>query len=357
MTKTTERRVLVNKLRTGMVVARVCVLVLGLGGGTAFAQQKEIVWSTDEKPLHDQIHGLRALPDDQRAQVTKDLALKIRQLPITDNKLKLAGGLAGLSTEGDFGHDTLQEVATTLALTLKERPLPWPKPKIESANPAGSTTGTASSADKSVRATQAESTAAGEGARATQAESTAAGEGANAAREPAMPYLELASLVRYEHVEASLDDEQYRAAMARLEADDRKREHAEFSLKDLKGKTWTFSELRGKVVLVNFWATWCPPCRKEMPDLEALYQQFAPQGLVILGISDEKAAKVKPFIRERKVTFPVLLDPGRKVNGVFVVEGIPKSFVYDRDGKLVAQSIDMRTRGQFLEMLGKAGMK
>jgi len=312
------------------IVAVTSLLVLG--ASPAFAQQKEVVWSAEEQPLHDQLHGLRGLPDDVRARTTKDLALKIRQLPAAENKLRLAVGLAGLSTEGDFGHDTLQEVATTLALTLKERPLPWPEPSgAKSAN------------------SQASSTAAGGTA-------TSPAEGAGTTREPAMPYVELASLVRYEHIEASLDDEQYRAAMARLEADDRKREHAEFSLKDLNGKTWTFSELRGKVVLVNFWATWCPPCRKEMPDLEALYEQFAPQGLVILGISDEEAAKVEPFIRERKVTFPVLLDPGRKVNEMFVVDGIPKSFVYDRDGKLGAQSIDMRTRGQFLEMLAKAGI-
>jgi peroxiredoxin len=94
-----------------------------------------------------------------------------------------------------------------------------------------------------------------------------------------------------------------------------------------------------------------------MPDLETLYGRFGSKGLVVLGISDEEAAKVEPFIRERKVSFPVLLDPGRKVNEMFVVEGIPKSFVYDREGKLVAQSIDMRTQKQFLEMLGKAGLE
>ncbi len=252
-----------------------------------------------------------------RAGTTKDLALKIRKLPPTANKLRLAMGLAGLSTEGDFGRDTLQEVATTLADTLRERPVPWAEP-----------------------------------------DSTPGGNAA-AARAPAYPYIELAMLVRYEHVEAAIDtnNEQYRAAMARLEADDRKREHPEFALTDLSGKTWTFSELRGKVVLVNFWATWCPPCRKEMPDLEALYQRFGSKGLVVLGISDEETAKIEPFIRERKVSFPVLLDPGRKVNEMFVVEGIPKSFVYDRDGNLVAQSIDMRTQRQFLEMLRKAGLE
>ena len=86
---------------------------------------------------------------------------------------------------------------------------------------------------------------------------------------------------------------------------------------DLQGKAWHLQELRGKVVLVNFWATWCPPCRKEMPDLDALYNKFKDQGFVVLAISDEEAAKVSPFIAEQKISYPVLLDPGRKVNDRF----------------------------------------
>lgn len=300
-----------------VVVAAVLAVVVGCLQ-SATAQQKEIVWSADEKPIADQIHGLRGLADDVRVGATKDLALKIRKLTPTENKLRLAVGLAGLSTEGDFGHDTLQEVATTLAETLRERPVPWAQPEK-------------SEASKS--------------------------DGTDATRAPAYPYVELATLVRYEHVVASLEDEQYLAAMKRLEADDLKRQHPEFTLTDLTGKTWKFSDLRGKVVLVNFWATWCPPCRKEMPDLDTLYQRFAAKGFVVLGISDEEKKKVEPFIRERKVSFPILLDAGRQVNDLFVVEGIPKSFVYDRDGKLVAQSIDMRTQKQFLEMLAKAGLE
>ena len=251
----------------------------------------------------DKIKTLRKLPTDERARTTKDLALQIRQLPSGANKLRLAFSLAGLSTEGDFGHDTLQQVATTLATALHERPLP-----------------------------------------PTQ-------------RGPAAPYIELAELVRYEHVQITLDDPEYTRAFGRLDADDDRHQHAEFALTDLQGKTWDLQELRGKVVLVNFWATWCPPCRSEMPDLDALYRQFKDQGFVVLAISDEDVDKVQPYIDQSHYSYPILLDPGRKVHEAFNIEGLPKSFVYDREGKLVAQSIDMRTRGQFLEMLSRAGLK
>ena len=267
------------------------------------AQEEKIVWSDREKPIAEQIRGLRGLPDNVRAGATKNLALEIRQLPATPNKLQLANSLAMLSTEGDFGHEMLQEVATTLAAALREQPLPAEK------------------------------------------------------GQPPRPYVELAELVRYEHVQAALDDSQFAAAVSKLEADNERRQRADFTLTELGGKTWTLKEQRGKVVVLNFWATWCPPCRKEMPDLEALNQQFKEQGLVILAISDEDAGKVRPFIAQQKVTYPILLDPGRKVNELFQIEGIPKTFVYDRNGKLVAQSIDMRTRRQFLEMLAQAGLK
>jgi len=291
-----------------LIIATVAVVALLLSFPPHLrAQTNKPIFNAQEKPIARQIAGLRALPDDVRAHTTEQLALKIRRLPVTPNKLMLAVNLANLSTEGDFGHDTLQEVATTLAVALRERPVP-------------SGTGTKPG-------------------------------------EPAAPYVELASLVRYEHVQASLNDPQFAAAMAKLEADDARRQQLDFTLTDLAGKTWTLKELRGRVVLVNFWATWCPPCRKEMPDLQALYMRFKDQGFVILAISDEDADKVTPFLADRGITYPVMLDPGRKVNDLFEVVGIPKSFVYDRTGKLVAQSIDMRTQNQFLQMLSRAGLQ
>ncbi len=154
-----------------------------------------------------------------------------------------------------------------------------------------------------------------------------------------------------------LPDARYAAAMAKLEEIDALRAKAAFTLADLTGKQWTLQNLKGKVVLVNFWATWCPPCRKEMPDLERIYQRLSPKGLVVLAISDEEEAKVRPFIAEHHYSYPVLLDPGRKVNETMRVEGIPKTFVYGRDGKLVAQAMDMRTERQFVEMLREAGLE
>jgi peroxiredoxin len=270
---------------------------------SSFAETKQkVVWSDQEKPLVEQLRGLRSVADDKRGDVTKDLAFKIRQLPPTANKLRLASGLANLSTEGDFGHDTLQEVATTLAEALRQQPQPDQEGK------------------------------------------------------PASPYVTLAQLVRYEHVQAALDAAPLAEAMTNLEAADRARQQANFTLNDMDGHAWTLKDLRGKVLLVNFWATWCPPCRKEMPDLESLYKQFKDQGLVILAISDEEAIKVKPFIAERHVTYPVLLDLDRQAHKDFQIEGIPKSFVYDREGKLVSQAIDMRTHSQFMKMLEQAGL-
>jgi peroxiredoxin len=248
--------------------------------------------------IGERIRGLRQLPDDARAQVTRDLALEIRRLPAADEKVNLATHLASLATEGDFGAVTLQEVATTLAAALEERP-------------AKSST----------------------------------------------PYTILAQLARYEHVRVTLRAPLYEAALAELEAADQRRRSADFTLPDLEGRSWTLSALRGKVVLVNFWATWCPPCRKEMPDLEALYNEFKDRGLVVLAISDDDPVKVRSFIAEHGFTYPVLLDSKHEVNQRFEMEGIPKTFIYDRAGRLIAQAIDMRTRKQFLDLLAEAGLK
>jgi thiol-disulfide isomerase/thioredoxin len=251
-----------------------------------------------------QLQSLRSLPDADRGKQTGAVAMQIRALPAGDRKVALALGLSHLATEGDPGRDNLQAVTTTLATAVNETPVPANK---KTGGPAGA-------------------------------------------------YMELAELVRYEGMTAEVADPQFKQAADLLAAQDAAIEKLDFTLKDLKGKKWTLSELRGKIVLVNFWATWCPPCRKEMPDLDAIYQHFKSQGLVILSLSDEDAMKVASYIGSTGYHPPVLLDSGGKVAKQFHVDGIPKSFVFDRDGKLVAQSIDMRTQHQFLMMLAAAGL-
>lgn len=257
----------------------------------------------EHKAIMERIEHLRDTPDAERGEVTRKLAIQIRSIEDIGARLSLAAGLASLATEGDFGQKTLQEVATTLAQALDANPPRTPNGK------------------------------------------------------PAMEYVTLAQLARYENVTVTLKHPQYSFALAELKSQDRARAAADFTLNDLSGAAWNLKSLKGKVVVVNFWATWCPPCRKEIPDLEALYQKFKDRDLVVLGISDEKRDVVFDYVSKHPMTYPILLDPGRKTNTAFFVAGIPRTFIFDRTGKIAAQAIDMRTERQFLALLEKAGLK
>ncbi len=111
-----------------------------------------------------------------------------------------------------------------------------------------------------------------------------------------------------------------------------------FSLPDLEGNPVRLADLRGKYVLLNFWATWCPPCVREMPTMERLAQQMADAPFTVLAVSldDEGAAKVRPFIERLGVTFPIALDPESKVSGVYGARDLPATFVIDPQGRVVA---------------------
>ncbi|MFQ5882590.1 MAG: peroxiredoxin family protein [Candidatus Methylomirabilales bacterium] len=130
----------------------------------------------------------------------------------------------------------------------------------------------------------------------------------------------------------------------------------EFTLPNLKGKTVRLSDFRGKkAVFINFWATWCAPCRLEMPTMEKAYQTYKGQGLEILAVSIDAGPKsvVKNFMQELKLAFPTLLDPDMKVLGQFRIFGIPASFLLDKEGVIRFRELGYRdwTDGESTKIL------
>jgi thiol-disulfide isomerase/thioredoxin len=116
----------------------------------------------------------------------------------------------------------------------------------------------------------------------------------------------------------------------------------DFTLETLGGKTVSLSSLKGSVVLLSFWATWCGPCKQEMPEMQILYDRLKSKGLTIIAVDlMEDKDTVAAFLRQNKYTFPVLLDSDGKVGGssLYGVRAIPTNYVLDRTGRIVARAV------------------
>jgi peroxiredoxin len=109
----------------------------------------------------------------------------------------------------------------------------------------------------------------------------------------------------------------------------------DFELETTTGETVKLSDLRGQAVLVNLWATWCPPCRAEMPAIERIHNEYQDDGLVVLAVNmtyQDAFSDIAPFVEEYNLTFPILLDKTNSVGSAYQLRSLPSSFFIDRDG-------------------------
>ena len=133
----------------------------------------------------------------------------------------------------------------------------------------------------------------------------------------------------------------------------------EIVLKDLQGRDVKLSDLRGKIVLVNFWATWCKPCKEEMPAMQASYDKLRDKGFVVLAVNElEDTARVAEHIRTHGHTFEVVMDHNNQVANMYGVVGLPASFLIDPQG-IVRERISgsLLTESHIEEMVKKYGEK
>ena len=122
-----------------------------------------------------------------------------------------------------------------------------------------------------------------------------------------------------------------------------------WSLKDVGGKTVSSADFKGKVVLLDFWATWCPPCRMEIPDFVELQKTYGEKGLVVVGVSlDEEGASVlKPFMKQFGINYLVVLADAEIAKAFGGVASIPTTFIIGRDGRIAGQHVGLASKADF----------
>jgi len=128
-----------------------------------------------------------------------------------------------------------------------------------------------------------------------------------------------------------------------------------FSLKDKDGKTFSLETLKGKVIVLNFWATWCPPCRVEIPAFNNAYEKYVAKGVEIVGVSlDQKGwDAIRPFLEKHKINYPVVLGGAEIARAYGNIRSIPTTFIIDRKGKVVDSHVGAMTEDALVKSFEK----
>jgi thiol-disulfide isomerase/thioredoxin len=131
----------------------------------------------------------------------------------------------------------------------------------------------------------------------------------------------------------------------------------DFQVASLTGDKLKLSSLKGKVVMIDFWATWCPPCREGLPITNKMHEKYSKQGLQVLTVSNEDAITVSDFIKENKYSFPAYLDTSGSAESTYKIEGIPTLVVIDAQGNLSSYMVGLHPEEAVVAALKKAGLK
>ena len=131
----------------------------------------------------------------------------------------------------------------------------------------------------------------------------------------------------------------------------------DFSLHDLKGRTFRLRDLRGKIVLLDFWASWCGPCRIDLPHIEALQREYSREDLIVLGINSESAPLARSFMQQQGYSFPSLVDEGYEVSRQYQATSLPTIVIVDREGSIAAYLVGLQREGDLHRALAKAGLQ
>jgi len=124
----------------------------------------------------------------------------------------------------------------------------------------------------------------------------------------------------------------------------------DFTLTDLDGNEISLSDFNGKVLILNFWATWCPPCREEIPDFVEVYDEYESEDVQFIGVSNEDISTLRSFVEDYNISYPILIDD-ENIMGKWGISAIPTTFVFDKNGQIISKSVGMMTREQLVNII------